>query len=216
MGLIAELPPPAAWKELNLPERLGEYLDWAKSEGAEGLLWPSDPAQAGALAAALRGRELPVTVVLPNMPLYARDAMDAGPTGAVLKRLAALGPIALVRLGLRLLPRLPALAQKRFAAGILLLADAEYLRAGPVPARAALHASAVDLAMALGATELLAEFEAWGRARGIGTVLLTANPSRWKNPRPLGAEPLPWTSWVPSSPAGRLNLWKARADRHFL
>lgn len=216
MDLIAELPPPAAWKELNLPERLGEYLDWAKSEGATGLLWPPDPAQAGALAAALRGRELPVVAVLPNMPLYARDAMDAGPTGAVLRRLAGLGPLALLRLGVRLLPRLPGLLQKRFAAGILLLADAEYLRTGPVYARAALHASAVDLAMALRTTELFSEFEAWGRTRGIPTVLLTSNPARWANPRPLGAELLPWSAWVPSSPAGRLDLWKARADRHFL
>lgn len=216
MELIAELPPPAAWKELGLPERLGEYLDWAKGAGAKGLLWPSDPAQAGPLAEALRASGLPLTVVLPNMPLYARDAMDAGPTGAVLRRLRALGPAGFVRLGLRLLPRLPALARKRFAAGILLLADAEYLRGGPKPARAALHASAVDLSLALGSREVLAEFEAWGRARGVETAFLTSNPERWKDLRALRAEILPWTAYSPSSPDGRLNLWKARADRHFL
>lgn len=216
MDLIAELPPAHAWKELNLPERLGDYLDWAKGAGAAGLLWPSDPAQSGPLAEALRGRDLPVTVVLPNMPLYARDAMDAGPTGAVLKRLKALGPVSFLKLGLRLLPRLPALAGKRFEAGIMLLADAEYLRGGPVPVRAALHASAVDLALALGARSLLAEFEAWGRSRGIATVFLTSNPERWKGLPGLGARVLPWTGFSPSSPDGRLRAWKARADVNFL
>lgn len=216
MGLIAELPPAHAWKELNFPEKLGDYLDWAKREGATGLLWPSDPAQAGPLKEALAGRDLPVTVVLPNMPLYARDAMDAGPTGAVLKRLKALGPVSFVRLGLRLLPRLPALASKRFEAGIMLLADAEYLRGGPVPARAALHASAVDLALALGARDLLAEFEAWGKARGVPVVFLTSNPGRAKGLAGLGADVLPWTGFSPSSPDGRLRAWKARADRDFL
>ena len=201
---------------MNLPERLGAYLDWAQESGATGLLWPSDPAQAGPLAEALVGRDLPVTVVLPNMPLYARDAMDAGPTGAVLKRLKALGPVAFVKLGLRLLPRLPALASKRFEAGIMLLADAEYLRGGRPPARAALHASAVDLALALGARKLLAEFEAWGKSRGVTTAFLTSNPERWKDLPGLGARVLPWTGFAPSSPDGRLRAWKARADAKFL
>ncbi|UPT73855.1 MAG: hypothetical protein M0D55_18745 [Elusimicrobiota bacterium] len=111
MGLIAELPPAHAWKELGFPDKLGSYLDWAEGAGAKGLLWPSDPAQAGALESALRGRNLPLTVVLPNMPLYARDAMDAGPTGAVLKRFRRLSPLAFVKLGLRLLPRAPDLLQ---------------------------------------------------------------------------------------------------------
>lgn len=216
MELIAELPPAHAWKELNLPERLGDYLDWAKGAGAKGLLWPSDQSQAHALREALRGRDLPVTVVLPNMPLYARDAMDAGPTGAVLKRLRRLSPLAFVKLGLRLLPRVPALLEKRFAAGIMLLVDSEHLAGGPRPARAALHPSAFDLAMALGAPELTAEFRDWGRARGIDAVFLTSNPGRWEVSGILGAGVLPWTDFAPSSPDGRLRAWKARADRDFL
>jgi hypothetical protein len=98
----------------------------------------------------------------------------------------------------------------------MLLVDSEHLSGGPRPSRAVLHPSAFDLAMALGATELIGEFRDWGRARGIETAFLTSNPGRWEVSGVLDAAVLPWTGYAPSSPEGRLNLWKARADRHFL
>lgn len=223
MELSVELPPSGAWPGLGLPAALPEYLAWAEGRGARRLEWSPEPATAAAVAAALRGRALAPAAVLPNMALYARDAMDAGPSGAVLKRLRALGPVEFARLSLRLLPRVSSLLEKRFAAGILLLADAEWLRLGAdAPRAVVLHNSPVDLALALGCRELFDEFASWARARGVAAEVETSNPALWERraaewglsglPVRLPSRPfLRWTEWRPSTPESRLAAWAVRA-----
>jgi len=220
--LSARLPSAAVWQAD--PAGLGGFLDWLEGRGVTEILWTPEPAGLSDAAKALENRNLSLTVILPNMSLYARDAMDAGPTGAVLKRFQALGPVSLTKLGLRLAPRVPALLEKRFAAGILLLADAEFLRLSGLPVRrVALHNSAVDMALALGCRELFTEFSDWTRARGVAAVALTSNPWLWD--RRLkewgglgGLEVLPaasgagaWDEYRPKTPEDRLVAWKKRA-----
>jgi hypothetical protein len=206
VGITGELPPIQDW-----PAELGTYLDWLESRGVRELLWSPEPAVLDEVAAALKGRKLALIPVLPNMPLYARDAMDSGPTGAVLKRLKVLGPLGAVGLGLRLLPKVLALFERRYAAGVLLLVEAERLRLGHLPvARVALHASAVDLALALGCRELFAEFS--GR-------FMTNNPEFWARRMKewdiqsleLETLVLSWKEWLPTTPRERLDAWKRRA-----
>lgn len=181
MELIGEIPPAHAWEGLGFPGELGGYLDWLEKNGAGELLWTPEPASLPAVAAALRGRRAPLSVVLPNMSLYARDAMDAGPTGAVLKRFRALPLPALARLGLRLLPRAPALLQKRFSAGALLLAEAELARLTALPVgRVVLHSSVVDMALAFGCREMFDLFLEWSRARGVDGAFMTHNLGLWE------------------------------------
>jgi len=219
--LTAELPPFFVW-DAELAG-LGAYLDWLERRGVKELLWTPEPAGFREVEEAMAGRGLSLTAVLPNMSLYARDAMDAGPTGAVLKRFKALGPLSLAELGLRLLPRTPALLEKRFAAGIMLLADAEFLRLKSLPiGRVALHNSAVDMALALGCRELLTEFADWARARSVEGVVLTCNAwlwdqrmKEWGGPSP-GIEVRPtgpgmWSEYRPVTPEARLAAWKKRA-----
>lgn len=224
MELSAKLPAAAVWRDDAAG--LAGYLDWLERRGVKGILWTPEPEGAADVERALAGRSLALTVVLPNMSLYARDAMDAGPTGAVLKRFKALSPAGLVRLGLRLLPRTPALLEKRFAAGIMLLVDAEFLRLSALPiARVALHNSAVDMALALGCEELLTEFADWARARGVAGSALTSNPWLWDRRakewggvpsglevRPLGADPVGWDAYRPRTPEGRMAAWRSRAS----
>lgn len=222
--MTGEIPPVAAWEALGFPAALPAYLDWLESRGARELLWTPEPAAMDAVAGACGGRAFRLTVVLPNMSLYARDAMDAGPTGAVLKRLRALGPLSFVSLGLRLTTRVPALLEKRFSAGTLLLADAEYLRLGGLPVtRAALHGSATDLALALGGREVFDEFRAWAKKRGVTPLVATYNRAAW-DARAAGwglsdlavlEAPISWSEFRPTTAAQRLDAWKSRA-RHFL
>ena len=223
MDLSAELPPASVWEAD--PAGLSGYLDWLEARGVSELAWTPEPAGLRAVSEAMKGRALTLTAVLPNMSLYARDAMDAGPTGAVLKRFKALGPLSLAKLGLRLLPRTPALLEKRFAAGILLLADAEFLRLTGLPVRrVALHSSAVDMALALGCRELLTGFAGWARARGVEGLALTSNPWLWERRandwggapggiavRPVSASAGAWTEYRPETPEARLAAWKKRA-----
>jgi hypothetical protein len=215
VGLTAELPAVADWHAE--PAALSAYLDWLEKRGATDLVWTPEPAALPGVRKALAGRAFSLAVVLPNMSLYARDAMDAGPTGAVLKRFRALGPAGLTRLGLRLLPRVPGLLEKRFAAGILLLADAEFLSLSGLPVkRVLLHNSAADMALAFGCAELFSEFEAWARGRGVACGVLTSNLPLW-NRRGISAiatEPaasLSWRDFRPRTPEDRLAAWKKRA-----
>lgn len=181
MELIGEIPPAHIWDSLGFPGELGGYLDWLEKNGAGELLWTPEPARLAAVAAALSGRRASLSVVLPNMALYARDAMDAGPTGAVLKRFKALFPVGLARLGLRLLPRIPALLEKRFSAGALLLAEAELMRLTALPVRrVVLHSSVVDMALAFGCREMFDLFLAWARERGVDGAFMTHNLGLWQ------------------------------------
>ncbi len=221
MELSARLPPMSVWAD---EPGLRAYLNWLEEKGIKELVWTPEPAALRLVDAALNGRPFTLTVVLPNMSLYARDAMDAGPTGAVLKRFAALGPVELVRLGLRLVPRTPALLEKRFSAGILLLADAEFLRLKNLPVeRVLLHNSAADMALALGCRELFSEFAAWTRARGVDASVLSSNPWMWdKRAGEWGGAPsglalraadggAGWEAYRPVTPGQRLADWKKRA-----
>lgn len=216
MGLSAELPAASVWDAD--PAGLTGYLESLEKSGVSELLWTPEPAGLAAVKRALAGRNFTVTAVLPNMSLYARDAMDAGPTGAVLKRFKALGPVSLAKLGFRLLPRTPALLEKRFSAGILLLVDAEFQRLGALPVtRVALHNSAVDMALAFGCRELTDEFVSWARARGVDAAVLTSNPVLWaERAKGWGAvlqapAKLTWADYRPSTPEARLAAWKKRA-----
>lgn len=216
MELSARLPPMSVWGD---EPGLRGYLDWLEKKGIEELVWTPEPAALSLVGRALNGRSFVLAAVLPNMSLYARDAMDAGPTGAVLKRFRALGPLELAKMGLRLLPRTPALLEKRFSAGILLLADAEFLRLKNLPVRRVLlHNSAADMALALGCRELFSEFASWARSRGVDGSVLTSNPWMWKAPpdglalREAGAG-MGWDDHRPETPAVRLAAWKRRAGR---
>ncbi len=176
MELIGELPPVHVWKKTSFHGDLNLYLDWLEKQGVREILWTPEPAGFEAASLALRGRPFRLTAVLPNMSLYARDAMDRGPTGAVLKRFAALAPVQIFRLGLRLLPRAPALIEKRFSAGIMLLIEAEFLRLRKFPVdKVVLHNSLVDLALAFGCRELFEEFLIWTRGRGVEGLFMTNN-----------------------------------------
>ena len=180
MELIGEIPPAHAWDDLGFPAGLDGFLDRLEKRGARELLWTPEPAVLEAVASALRGRAFNLTAVLPNMSLYARDAMDAGPTGAVLKRFKALPPARLAELALRLLPRAPALLGKRFSAGAMLLAEAELLRLTALPVtRVVLHNSVVDMALAFGCREMLDQFRGWARGRGVEGLYMTNNLGLW-------------------------------------
>ena len=114
------------------------------------------------------------------MSVYARDAMDSGPTGAVLKRFKALSPALFAQLAFRLLPRAPALLEKRFSAGAMLLAEAEFLRLTALPvAKVVLHNSVVDMALAFGCREMFDEFRGWARGRGVEGLFMTNNLGLW-------------------------------------
>lgn len=174
--MIGEIPPAYVWDALGLPAGLDGYLDWLEKQGARELLWTPEPAVLEAVRSALSGRAFTLTAVLPNMSLYARDAMDSGPTGAVLKRFKALSPIRFVELGFRLLPRTPALLEKRFSAGAMLLAEAEFLRLTELPVnKIVLHNSVTDMALAFGCREMFEEFGAWARGRGVEGLFMTNN-----------------------------------------
>lgn len=180
MELIGEIPPAHVWDSLGFPAGLNAYLDWLKTQGARELLWAPEPSGLAALGPVLSGRPFTLTAVLPNMSMYARDAMDLGPMGAVLKRLKALSPARLVELGLRLLPRTPALLEKRFSAGAMLLAETEFLRLTALPvAKVALHNSIADMAAAFGCREMFEEFQAWARGRGVEGLFMTNNLGLW-------------------------------------
>lgn len=216
MELSARLPPMSVWAD---EPGLRAYLNWLEEKGVKELVWTPEPGALRLVDQALNGRPFTLAVVLPNMSLYARDAMDAGPTGAVLKRFRALGPAGLVQLGLRLLPQTPALLEKRFSAGIMLLADAEFLRLKNLPVeRVLLHNSAADMALALGNRELFAEFASWARARGVDGSVLTSNRWMWDGApeglalREAGAG-TGWDDYRPQTPAARLDAWKRRAGR---
>lgn len=226
MDLSAELPPFSIWGADAAG--LGGYLDWLEKRGVKELVWTAEPEGVKEIELAMAGRALSLTAVLPNMSLYARDAMDAGPTGAVLKRFKALGPMSLAALGLRLLPAIPALAEKRFSAGILLLVDAEFLRLKALPVkRVALHNSAVDMALALGCRELLTDFASWTRARGVEGAAVTCNAWVWDRrakewgvpPARLEIRPVDprapafsaWNEHRPTTVEDRLAAWKKRA-----
>lgn len=180
MELIGDIPPGHVWQAVGFPAGLNAYLDWLERQGARELLWTPEPSGLAAVAAALSGRALKLAAVLPNMSLYARDAMDSGPMGAALKRFKALSPIRFALLGLRLLPRAPALLEKRFSAGVLLLAEAEFLRLTALPVTmVVLHNSVVDMALAFGCREMFEEFRGWARGRGVGGLLMTNNLGVW-------------------------------------
>ena len=180
MDLIGEIPPAHVWEAAGFPGGLNDYFDWLEKQGVRELLWTPEPSGLEAVASALSGRELELAVVLPNMSLYARDAMDSGPTGAVLKRFKALSPVRFAGLALRLLPRVPALLEKRFSAGALLLADAEFLRLTELPvAKVVLHNSVVDMALAYGCRELFDDFRGWARGRDVEGVFMTNNLGLW-------------------------------------
>ena len=180
MDLIGEIPPGHVWEALGFPAGLDAYLDWLEQKGVREVLWTPEPSGLEAVAGALRGRAIKLTPVLPNMSLYARDAMASGPTGAVLKRFKALSPLRFAGLALRLLPRAPALLGKRFSAGALLLADAELLRLTALPvSTVVLHNSVVDMALAFACRELFDEFRAWARGRGVEGLFMTNNLGLW-------------------------------------
>ena len=180
MDLIGEIPPAHAWEKLGLASSLTAYLDCLEKQGARELLWSPEPAKLEAVAAAIAGRGFELTVVLPNMALYAQDTQDSGPVGAVLKRFKALPPLRFLELGLRLLPRTPAVLQKRFSAGILVLLEAEFLRLTSLPiARVVLHNSVVDMALAFGCREMFDEFRGWSRGRGVEGLVMTNNLGLW-------------------------------------
>lgn len=215
MELSARLPPMSVWAD---EPGLRAYLNWLEEKGVKELVWTPEPAALSLVERALNGRPFTLAVVLPNMSLYARDAMDAGPTGAVLKRFRALGPVGLIQLGLRLLPQTPALLEKRFSAGIMLLADAEFLRLKNLPVeRVLLHNSAADMALALGNRELFAAFASWARSRGVDGSVLTSNLWMWDGtPSGLALREssggLSWEDYRPETPGQRLAVWKKRAQ----
>ena len=179
MDLIGEIPPAHVWEALGFPAGLNAYLDWLEKRGARELLWT--PESAGlAAASALSGRTFTLAAVLPNMSVYARDAMDAGPTGAVLKRFKALSPGRLARLAFRLLPRARALLEKRFSAGVMLLVEAEFLRLTELPVtKVVLHNSVADMALAFGCREMFDKFLGWTRGRGVEGLFMTNNMGLW-------------------------------------
>jgi hypothetical protein len=180
LDLIGEIPPSHAWEALGFPAGLNAYLDWLEKRGARELLWTPEPSALAAVTSALSGRGFALTAVLPNMSLYARDALDSGPVGAVLKRLKALSPVRFLELGFRLLPRAPALLGKRFSAGALLLAEAEFMRLAALPVtKVVLHNSVVDMAAAFGCREMFDEFLAWARGRGVEGLFMTNNLGLW-------------------------------------
>jgi hypothetical protein len=181
VDLIGEIPPAHVWENIGFPAGLAAYLDWLEKQGARELLWTPEPAALEAVVSATRGRAFKLIAVLPNMSVYARDAMDAGPTGAVLKRFKALSPFRFAELGLRLLPRTFSLLGKRFSAGAILLAEAEFLRLTALPVtKVVLHNSVVDMALAFGCREMFEEFRGWARGRGVEGLFMTNNLGLWE------------------------------------
>ncbi|MBI3299986.1 MAG: hypothetical protein HYZ75_17615 [Elusimicrobia bacterium] len=172
MDLLGELPSEA--RRRGRTAEFERYLAWLDGMGVNTLLWVPEPAKGGEPRPWLESR--PLAAILPNLPLYARDVMDRGPAGAVLKRLLALSPFKFPSLAGASLGWTPGLLSRSFAQGIMLLVELEYQGISRLDVReAVLHSSAVDMALAFGAKELFPLFERWAERRGLKPVFLTYN-----------------------------------------
>lgn len=164
---LGQLPAPgdtnrAALARFARAEDVAQALREASRRGYGGLMTLGDERVAAALEMLRRADEAPAVLpVIPNVPGYVREATEHGMAGAGLRRLARVGPLGFVRVGLTGAFQAHRVLRKDFTTLMSILYALEMGEFGRfAPPAVVLHHQMCDLALAFGKAEF---FHAYAR-----------------------------------------------------